>query len=159
MNLRHHRSMLLRTCSLVVGIAVWCESAAAGDSCSKQLSSLIDRSLIIVAARVTKVGAAPGFWSEVLPAIQDVQYDVLETYKGKIPRQQITVSYKVVKGSRLVEKHPPGLSRQYFAEGKELILFLQTPQQDIGDECAAQLRAPELQRQIQDRLTRPPKNQ
>ena len=95
------------------------------------------------------MGRAPGFWTEVLPALQSVQYDVLTTYKGKLPDKQITVEHNVVKGSRLVEKHPPGLSRQYFAVGNELILFLQTPRQDIGGECAVEHPSPELESQIQ----------
>jgi hypothetical protein len=149
----------VKAVTLIVGIALFARFAMAGDSCAKQLPNLVDRSLMILAGRVIKVGPSPGFWSEVLPAIQVVQYDVLATYKGKVPDPQITVSYKVVKGSRLVEKHPPGLSRQVFAEGKELMLFLQTPQQDIGDECAAQVRTPELEKQVQDLVNKPPKNQ
>lgn len=121
---------------------------ASAENCAKQVPSLMDKSLIVLAGKVTKVGPAPGFWSEVLPAIQDVQYDVLSMYKGKDPGKQITVSYKVVNGSRLVQKHPPGLSPKLFAEGKELILFLQTPSQDISDECSAQVRTSELENQI-----------
>jgi hypothetical protein len=127
---------------------VVCATAAQAENCAKQLPSLLDRSLIVVAGKITKVGPAPGFWSDVLPAIQDVQYDVLGVFKGKDPGKQITVSYKVVNGSRLVQKHPPGLSAKFFAEGKELILFLHTVSQDINDECAAQVRTPELENQI-----------
>jgi hypothetical protein len=123
-----------------------------GENCAKQVPSLMDKSLLVIAGKITKVGAAPGFWSEVLPAIQDVQYDVISVYKGKDPGKQITVSYKVIKGSRLVEKRPPGLSRQLFSEGKDLILFLQTPTQDIGDECDAQVGTPELENQIKSLL-------
>ena len=136
---------------VAIAVALLCAStvAAATDSCTKQLPTLVDRSLIIVSAKVTNVGRAPGFWTEVLPALQSVQYDVLTTYKGKLPDKQITVEHNVVKGSRLVEKHPPGLSRQYFAVGNELILFLQTPKQDIGGECAVEHPSPELESQIQ----------
>lgn len=123
--------------------------ASTADSCAKQVPYLVDRSLIIVAAKVVSVGRAPGFWSEVLPALQSVRYDVLATYKGKLPDKQITVDHKVVKGSRLTEKHPPGLSRQYFTAGNELILFLQTPTQGIGDECGVEHRSAVLEGQIQ----------
>lgn len=134
-----------------IAVALLCAStvAAATDSCTKQLHTLVDRSLIVVSAKVTNVGRAPGFWTEVLPALQTVQYDVLTTYKGTLRDKQITVEHNVVKGSRLVEKHPPGLSRQYFAVGNELILFLQTPKQDIGGECSVEHASPELESQIQ----------
>ena len=132
--------------------------AFASDSCAKQVPYLVNRSLIIAAAKVVNVGRAPGFWSEVLPALQSVRYDVLATYKGKLADKQITVDHKVVSGSRLVEKHPPGLSKQYFAVGNELILFLQTPSQDIGDECAVEHRSAALERQIQDLVRAPIKN-
>ena len=143
------RSQFAKLVTLVVTLAVL-PGLVSAENCSKQVPSLMDKSLIVLTGKITKVGPAPGFWSEVLPAIQDVQYDVLAVYKGKDPGKQITVSYKIVRGSRLVEKHPPGLSRQYFSEGKELVLFLHTPAQDIGDECAAQVRTPELEKQIQD---------
>ena len=137
---------------VAVAMALFCSStlAAASDSCTKQLPSLVDRSLIIVSAKVTNVGRAPGFWTEVLPALQSVQYDVLATFKGRLPDKQITVDHNVVKGSRLVEKHPPGLSRQYFAVGNELILFLQTPKQDAGGECAVEHRSAALETRIQE---------
>ncbi len=150
----------LATLALAVGFA---SGASAGDSCSsKQLPNLVDRSLLIVGGKITKVGPAPGFWSEVLPAMQDVQYDVVKIYKGNFgggqfrdsgsaPRPpQITVTYKIIRDSRLVEKKPPGLSRKFFVDGKELILFLQSPSQDINDECAAQVWTPELESQIKN---------
>jgi hypothetical protein len=154
----------LRLATLTLALS-FASGASAGDSCSgKQLPNLVDRSLLIVGGKITKVAPPPGFWSEVLPALQDVQYDVVKIYKGNLgggqfrdsgsaPRPpQITVTYKVVKDSRLVEKKPPGLSRKFFAEGKELILFLQGPAQDINDECAAQVGTPELENQIKSLL-------
>jgi hypothetical protein len=137
---------------LAAAFALACSAivAPANDNCAKRTAYLVDRSLIIVAAKVDKVGTPPGFWSDVLPALQSVQYDVVATYKGKLTDKQITVSHKVVKGSQLSEKHPPGLSRQYFSSGNELILFLQTPTQDIGGECAVEHRNPAVETQIQD---------
>lgn len=133
------------TLALVLAV---CVTHANAENCAKQVPNLMDKSLIVVAGKIVKVGPAPGFWSDVLPAIQEVQFDVLGVYKGKDPGKQITVSYKVVDGSRLVQKHPPGLSPKFFTDGKELILFLHTSSQDINDECAAQVRTPELENQI-----------
>ena len=163
------RSAVHKAGSLVMAIIAFAGMAIAGDNCTKQLPDLIDRSLTIVAGKVIKIGPSPGFWSEVLPAIQDVQYDVLKVYKGGIgggslgqdnaSGPQITVSYKIIKGSRLVQKHPPGLSPQIFAPGKELVLFLQTPKQNVEDECAAQVRTPALEQQVEEIITKPTKTQ
>ncbi len=125
--------------------------ASAADTCEKQLPNLVDRSLFIVAAKVAQLGPAPGFWTGgVLPAIQNVKYDVVESYKGELPAKQISVDHYVVKGSRLTEKRPPGLSRQFFAQGNAVILFLRTPQQDIGGECAVQPQTAELEQQVKE---------
>ncbi len=132
---------------LTLGLAL--AAFAHADNCAKQLPNLMDKSLLIVDAKITSVGPAPGFWTEVLPAIQTVQYEVLATYKGKVPDKQISVDHNVIKGSRLAEKHPPGLSHAYFAVGKEVVLFLRTPKQDIGGECAVEPRTASLDQQIQ----------
>ncbi len=122
------------------------------DDCAKRTSKLVDLSSYIVAARVMEVGVAPGFWSGVTPAIQDVQYELLQSYKGDPGSKQFTVEHRVVKGSRLTEKHPPGLSKAIFAPGKEVIVFLQSPKLAIGDECAVQLRSAALENQLRDLL-------
>ena len=83
--------------------------ASAADTCEKQLPNLVDRSLFIVAAKVAQLGPAPGFWTGgVLPAIQNVKYDVVESYKGELPAKQISVDHYVVKEAASRRSALPG---------------------------------------------------
>ncbi len=122
--------------------------ARADEDCQKKMQWLVDRSLLIVAAKVTEVGRAPGFWNGSIPAVQTVRYDVTTVYKGKLAGKQIAVDHNVIKGSRWVEKKPPGLSHTMFAPGSEMVLFLQTPTQDIGSDCAVEPRTAALDQQL-----------
>ena len=128
--------------------------ARADEDCQKKLKWLVDRSLIIVAANVTDLGRAPGVWGGLIPAVQTVRYDVTTVYKGTLADRQIAVDHNVIKGSRWVEKKPPGLSHSMFAPGKQMLLFLQTPKQDIGGDCAVQPYSPALDQQLRE-LTHP----
>ena len=122
--------------------------ARADEDCQKKMQWLVDRSLIIVSAKVTGVGRAPGFWGGTIPAVQTVRYDVTTVYKGKLADKQLAVDHNVMKGSRWVEKKPPGLSHVMFAPGSEMVLFLQTPTQDIGSDCAVEPRTAALEQQL-----------
>lgn len=141
---------------LKLAAIAWLVSAAVSlgwaDDCAKQTSKLVDMSTYIVAARVVEVGTAPGFWGGVTPAIQDVQYELLQSYKGNIGGKAFTVEHRVIQGSRLTEKHPPGLSKSIFAPGKEVILFLESSKLAVRNECSVQLRSAALETKLRDLL-------
>ncbi len=138
--------------ALVAAAVVLSAAVCVADDCGKQTPHLVDLSSYVVKAKIVSVGKAPGFYSDVIPAVQDVQYNVEQTYKGKLPGNEITVEHRVYKGSRLTQKHPIGLTKKIFAAGTEVILFLKSPTLDIKEECAVQVADAALENQLRDLL-------
>ena len=100
------------------------------------------------------MGRAPGFWGGLIPAVQTVRYDVTTVYKGTLADRQIALDLNVIKGSRWVEKKPPGLSHAMFASGNQMVLFLQTPQQTSAAIARVQPYSAALDQQLR-KLTHP----
>lgn len=89
----------------------------------KVLAELCSSSTVVFRGKVVSVGKSPGFWSGTIAATQEVTYQVLETYKGKVEGDTVTVSFYLVHGARLSDAQPR-LNPGFFAEGTEHVVFV-----------------------------------
>lgn len=86
------------------------------------LAELLASSTDVFRGKVVSVGESPGIWSGTIAAVQDVTYQLLETYKGKAAGESVTVSYYIVYGARLSDAQPR-LHPGFFAVGTEHVVF------------------------------------
>lgn len=82
-----------------------------------------------IAARgpVTRVGKAPGLWSGIYAAYQEVEYEVVE-WLAKSPAdakpKSLTVLHPVVANARTADAQTPALDAAWIRKGAQLIVFV-----------------------------------
>lgn len=96
----------------------------------KALAELSSSSTVVFRGKVVSVGKSPGIWSGTIAAMQEVTYQVLETYKGKVEGDTVTVSFYLVAGARLCDAQPR-LHPGFFAEGAEHVVFAQAREKGL----------------------------
>lgn len=91
------------------------------DTLIKQLAK---SSNLIVIGEVLEIKRSPNCWSGYVACVQHVKYKVISTLKGNLNKQSVDVGHYIVFGSLTSENNEPHLSKKFFYEGNQLILFL-----------------------------------
>lgn len=84
----------------------------------------IPKSDLILIGKVIRIGKPPSYWSGLLPAFQEVRYQVRGVLKGKYAGQFINVRHPIVMGTKYVDSRTPALKTDFFKIGRTLVLFL-----------------------------------
>jgi hypothetical protein len=100
-------------------------AAQATSMCSKEhLAQEAKASEFVAIVSVKRVFSPPGYWSGMFAAMQLVEYEPVESLKGKLDQPTIVASHYVVSNSLTADAKHPQLSPDLFREGHKVIVFL-----------------------------------
>jgi hypothetical protein len=93
--------------------------------CAKEhLAQQAKASEFVAIATVKKVFSPPGYWSGMFAAMQLVEYEPVESLKGKLDQSLIVASHYVVSNSVMADARRAQLSPNLFGPGHKVIIFL-----------------------------------
>jgi len=105
----------------LVGVSVSSANLTCDGAGTQQL---INKSDVVVVAKIIEVGPAPEVWSGLLLFVQRVRFEVKDVLKGRVNKHEIYVAHYVVKNSISADSKQPKLSPEIFKKGNTLLLFL-----------------------------------
>jgi len=118
---------------VVVGLLGVVALAQVSSKCSKDhMAQGAKASEFVAIATVKKVFSPPGYWSGMFAAMQLVEYEPVESLKGKLDQSSIVVSHYVVANSLTADAKEPHLSPDLFRPGRKVVLFLNSGEGSPG---------------------------